>query len=282
MTTPRDFQTEHAPLVVAHRGASRAAPENTLAAFSLAVEEGADGVELDVRLSRDGVPVCIHDATLERTALRAVRVAALTSEELAGADAGSWFNRKFPSAARDSFAREGVPTLRRVFELVGRRVRVIYVELKCEGREDYGALAGRVVDEIRLAGLEGLAVVESFNLAAVRESKRLAPEVRAAALFEPKSVRGVRVGRLVVERALGCGADEVALHRALARPAVVGAARRAGLASLVWTADHPAWARRALALGLRAVITNRPARMRASLGAELARAGVGPAPAPRA
>jgi glycerophosphoryl diester phosphodiesterase len=264
-----------APLVVAHRGASASAPENTLAAFALALEEGADGVEFDVRLAGDGVPVVIHDATLERTALRAGRVAAHTSRELGETDAGSWFNLKFPSAARESFAREGVPTLASVFELLRRRARVIYVEIKCEAREDFRPLVARVVETVRGAGVEGVAVVESFNLAAVAEAKRLAPEVRAAALFEPKSVRGLRLRRLIVGRAIACGAQEVALHRALARTSVVEAARRAGLQSVVWTADHPAWARRALALGLRAVITNRPARMRAHLDAELARAADG-------
>src|SRR5262245_8945252 len=81
------------PLIIGHRGASAAAPENTLTAFAQAVALGADGIELDVRLARDGVPVVIHDASLHHTAGRKTRVAHLTSPELTEIDVGSWFNR---------------------------------------------------------------------------------------------------------------------------------------------------------------------------------------------
>jgi glycerophosphoryl diester phosphodiesterase len=79
------------PLIIAHRGASAVAPENTIAAFRRAIEVGADGVEFDVRLARDGVPVVIHDSTLERTAGLKRGVSDLTSEELSQIDVGSWF-----------------------------------------------------------------------------------------------------------------------------------------------------------------------------------------------
>jgi len=85
-------------LILAHRGASAEAPENTLAAFNLALQQGADGVELDVRLSADGVPVVIHDVRLERTTNGAGRVDALGARELRRLDAGSWFNQLYPCA----------------------------------------------------------------------------------------------------------------------------------------------------------------------------------------
>lgn len=122
------------PLVVAHRGASADAPENTLAAFELAGRQGADGIEFDVRLAADGVPVCIHDETLRRTASLDTAVSSLTSLELARLDAGSWFNRRHPARSRTHFAREGVPTLERVLDTFGPRFRVLHVELKCPPR----------------------------------------------------------------------------------------------------------------------------------------------------
>ena len=88
------------PLVIAHRGASFDAPENTLAAFERALADGADGLEFDVRLAADGVPVVIHDATLRRTAGRQVSIASLSSSALASVEVGSWFNRRFPARAR--------------------------------------------------------------------------------------------------------------------------------------------------------------------------------------
>ena len=88
-----------APLIIGHRGASAHAPENTLAAFRMAIDAGADGIEFDVQLAKDGVPVVIHDFDLKRTGAYDVRVADLTSAELSGVDAGSWFNAVHPDMA---------------------------------------------------------------------------------------------------------------------------------------------------------------------------------------
>ena len=257
--------TKRTPLIVGHRGASADAPENTLAAFERALADGADGVEFDVRLARDGVPVCVHDATLQRTGLRPERVGALTSDELRRADAGTWFNRRFPERARDLYAREGIPTLAEALALVGPRSRVVYVEMKCEDAGGHQSLARAVTETIRRLGLTDRAVVKSFEHAAVREAKRLAPEIRAAALFDLKWSRPAITAREAVARTLACGAETISLHRSLLRPAVVEAARRHGLETIIWTADTPAWLERAIKLGLRAVITNRPAHMRAAL-----------------
>lgn len=270
MSVPRpDTTTVSEPLIIGHRGASWAAPENTLAAFARALDDGADGLEFDVRLARDGVAVCIHDATLERTALRRARVSALTSRELGEASAGSWFNHKFPARARDAYEREHIPTLSEVLALAGRSSRALYVEMKFDAGEPFAPLAAEVVRRIREHRLEEVCVVESFALEAVAEVKRLAPDLRAAALFERRLTRPLPSRRTIIEHALACRADELALHRTLARPALVREALTRGLPAVVWTADHPSWARRAVELGLRGVITNRPAEMRAALDALL-------------
>jgi glycerophosphoryl diester phosphodiesterase len=254
-----------APLIIGHRGASADAPENTLAALGRAMLDGADGVEFDVRLARDGVPVVIHDATLQRTALRPERVDALTSAELRRADAGTWFNRRFPALARDAYAAEGVPTLAEALALVGPRAAAVYVEMKCEAVGDYPRLAREVVGAVRESGFADRCVVKSFEHEALREAKRLAPDLRAAALFDLKWSRPAISAREAVARTLACGAQEISLHRALLRPSIVEAARRHGLDTIIWTADTPAWLARAVKLGLRAVITNRPALLRAEL-----------------
>src|SRR6185436_15775814 len=109
------------PLILGHRGASAVAPENTLAAFTRAILDGAEGIEFDVRLSRDGVPMVIHDASLRRTALIDRQVCDLTCEQLQMIDVGSWFSQK-PSEARvlspeSSYSEERLPTLNQVLEL---------------------------------------------------------------------------------------------------------------------------------------------------------------------
>ena len=262
------FGADGRPLVVGHRGASADAPENTLAAFELARRHGADGIEFDVRLAADGVPVCIHDATLRRTAGLDTAVSSLTSAELARLDVGSWFNSRYPARARPEFAREGVPTLGRVLDTFGPHFRVLHVELKYSDAEQHRALAEAAVSALRAReGVARRAVVKSFNLEAVAEVKRLAPEQRTAALFGRRLTRPLIPAREMIARSLDCGADVLGPHRSLVTRRRVEAARAAGLHVIVWTVDHPAWARRAREWALRALVTNRPARLLGALGA---------------
>ncbi|MCA1815805.1 MAG: hypothetical protein LC746_05245, partial [Acidobacteria bacterium] len=189
----------------------------------------------------------------------------LSSAALARVDAGSWFNGRFPALARAEFARARIPTLARVVSEFAPRSRALYVELKCS-RADAFLLAAATVEVLRAhRGALSRAVVLSFALESVAEVKRLAPELRTAALFERSLRRPHLRARDMIARALAHGADEIALHRTLVSRRTVEAAREAGLQTVVWTADHPAWARRAREMSLRAVITNAPARLRAAL-----------------
>jgi glycerophosphoryl diester phosphodiesterase len=265
--TPGHFPDAHCPLIIGHRGASKVAPENTLAAFERALADGADGIEFDVRLARDNVPVVIHDATLKRTAATTAHldapIAALSSSELSTIDVGSWFNRRFPARAEASYARETVPTLARVFDSIAPHCRTLYVELKCESA-DITNFAEKVVTEVRAHGLEERVVIESFALAAITEVKRIAPELRTAAAFERHLRRPMPAPRTLLRQARACRADELALARTLVSRRMVEAARACELPIPVWTVDHPSWVGRASALGLRAIITNDPARLRAA------------------
>ena len=249
------------PLILGHRGASAVAPENTLAAFSRAIRDGADGIEFDVRLSRDQVPVVIHDATLKRTGLIDRHVAELTGAELQKIDVGSWFAERTQTPA-ESFDGEKLPTLVQVFELFGGISGVLYIEMKCNAGEG-AALAAEVVRLSRESRLADRVVVESFDLAATAELKRIDAGIRTAALFEPKLTRPISTVRRLkmVDIALGVGADEIALHHTLASPRVIEKAKREGMEIVVWTVDDPEWIRRARSLGIKALIANDPALM---------------------
>ena len=113
--SPR-LRVASSPLIIGHRGASAVAPENTLAAFKRALDDGADGLEFDVRLARDRVPVVIHDATLRRTALIAGSIATLSSVELARVDVGTWFNLRFAALAQAAYSNERIATLEATVE----------------------------------------------------------------------------------------------------------------------------------------------------------------------
>jgi glycerophosphoryl diester phosphodiesterase len=216
------------PLIIAHRDASADAPGNTLAAFEVAFRRGADGLEFDVRRARASSPPGPYAAT------------------------------------HASFRGEPIPTLARVFELAGSRSHALYAELKFGPSEDCLPLAARVAEEVKARRLENVAVVESFNLDAVKLTKQPAPDVRTAVLFERTRRRPLPTRAWMLERAAGCLSDEAALHHSMATRAAVDAARRAAFPAVAWTVDHASWATRAHCLGLRAPITNRPARMRAA------------------
>jgi glycerophosphoryl diester phosphodiesterase len=159
--------------VIAHRGASRIAPENTLAAFQAAADMGADAIELDAKLSSDGAVVVHHDLTLDRTTngTEASPHAALTDQAL---DAGAKFN---PDSG------ERIPSLNEVFEALGRRV-LINIELK-NYESVFDRLAEAVVRVVRRHGLERRVLLSSFNPFALWTARRLAPDVPKGLLVWP-------------------------------------------------------------------------------------------------
>jgi len=260
-------------LVIGHRGASGHAPENTHAAFELAFEHGADGIEFDVRLARDGVPYVFHDARLERTAGVAHDADVHSSTTLSQMYAGHWFNRRFPNRAQMEYLWEKIPTLEQVFERYGQHT--LYAEMKCEDVSRQPALARAVVELIHRYGLARRVIVKSFALDSLAEVKRLAPEVRTAALFGRSWPRPLVPTAHIIAEATNCGADEISLHRSLLREKTVEAAHGRGFEVLVWTVNSPAALRRARALGLRAVFTDFPGYLRETLDALLAEGNAG-------
>jgi len=249
------------PLIIGHRGASAVAPENTFAAFALALRDGADGLEFDVRLSRDGVPVVIHDTTLRRTANRRERVSSMTVAELENVDVGSWFNRRFRGRARDEYSRERLPSLEQLFAAVKGNSAWLYLELKSDGMAN-PQLVTRVAELINSYKFRERVIIESFTLENLQIVKRLDRRIKTAALFEPRRepISLLRGSRLI-KRALAVGADQIAFHHSAASQRTVSAACEAGLVVVVWTVDTPSWIRRARRLGIKALITNRPAEM---------------------
>jgi glycerophosphoryl diester phosphodiesterase len=169
------LQPRPQPLIIAHRGSSTHAPENTLAAFTLASDQGADAIELDVTLTRDGQVVVIHDDTLDRTTNGHGRVDQLPYAEVAQCDAGTKFAAKF--------AGERVPLLSQVFEAMGQRV-LINVEIKSTTVRSTG-LEACVVDLIRQCGLIERVIVSSFNPLAVITIKHIEPRLACGLLYSP-------------------------------------------------------------------------------------------------
>jgi glycerophosphoryl diester phosphodiesterase len=215
------------PLIIGHRGASAVAPENTFAAFDAAISAGADGIEFDVRLSRDGVPVVIHDDTLYRTSGVRRRVAEMTCNELNQFD---------------------VPNLAQVFELFESNSLLLYLEMK---EFEVAEECCRLIERCRL---KDRVIFECFKHSALKTVKDIDRTFKIAPLFQPPA-------SFILKRALALGAEEIALHHRLATASIIEPANRAGLRVVVWTVDDAAWIERAREFDIHALITNDPAAL---------------------
>ena len=249
------------PLIIAHRGASALAPENTLAAFQKAIEDGADGIEFDVRITKDGVPVVFHDPTLKRIARQEISVSSLSCEQLQTFDVGSWFNLKNPKKANETFAAETIPTFGKLLDFLKDYKGLLYVELKGTD-EEIPALAQTVCDLIRQSRLFPQIIIKSFQLEGIAIAKKILPDIRTAALFEPKIPASFFTKHsLLIDKAAEFNADELSLHYSLATKKLVREAKERGLTTIIWTIDRKIWIKRALNLEIKAIITNNPANL---------------------
>ncbi len=248
-------------LIIAHRGASAFAPENTLAAFQKAIEDGADGIEFDLRIAKDGVPVVFHDATLKRIARRENTVSSFTSEELQTFDVGSWFNLKNQKKAHKKFAVETIPIFLQLLDFLKDYKGLLYVELKGTD-EEIPALTQSVCNLVGQSRLFPQVTIKSFQLEGIAIAKKILPDIRTAALFEPKIPASFLTKRsLLIDKAAEFNADELSLHYSLATKKLVREAKERGFSTIIWTVDRKIWIKRALNLGIRAVITNNPANL---------------------
>jgi glycerophosphoryl diester phosphodiesterase len=247
-------QLSNDTLIIGHRGASRDAPENTLASFRLAFEQGADGIEADFRLSRDGSIVCLHDERTARTADADLVVAESDLEELRGLEFGLWKGEQWRG--------EHVPTLEEVLPVVppGKR---IFIEIK-SGREIIVPLAATLAasslspDQVRL-------LTFSAELAGLLKGEL--PQYRVCWLTDYR-LRGVwrPSARELLATLKACRADGLASRdRAPLDSPLVRALRLERLEIHVWTVDSESAGRRLLSLGVDSIMTNRPGFMRAAL-----------------
>lgn len=250
-------QGNRAPFVVAHRGASAARPEHTLAAYERALEEGADGVECDVRLTRDGHLVCVHDRTVDRTSDATGLVSELTLDELR--------DMNFGTAERP----EGVLALSDLIGLVldwRSRPTKLFIETKHPVR--YGALVeNKVLAELQRFGIatpasadHSRAVVMSFAATAVWRIRRAAPLLPTVLLGESSRFLGGGAATTVGATAVGPSVKTLREH-----PELVDKAAAAGRATYCWTVDEPDDVKLCADLGVSWVATNHPGRTKALL-----------------
>lgn len=235
------------PLIIAHRGDSAHRPENTLSAFASALELGAELVEMDVQLSRDGAAVVIHDSTVDRTTDGTGRVREMTLAELRRLSAG------YPLRYGNAFPGERIPTLAEVLGLLRDRARAM-IEIKPDSVTDdaEGGIEAVVVSEVRRAGAEKDVALISFDRRALLRCRALAPEIARGHVFE----RGRPGDFLAGAREAGC--EVVMPHKRLLSDELRDRAREAGIKVATWVVDDPDELRALSRFDLFGVGSNRP------------------------
>ena len=223
-------------LIYAHRGASGYAPENTFAAFDKALEMPIDGIETDVRATRDGVLVLLHDATVDRTTNGSGAVADLTLAELQQLDAGSRF-----AAA---YAGQRIPTLAAFLDRYGGRTH-FWLEIKAPGVEP--ALAAM----ISARGLHDRVQFTSFDFESLRRLRAASPEASIAFL-----TKELATGTLALCQSIGVA--QVSIHNSTLTPAVMASVREAGMDVRTWGIADKETLRRVLAMGVYGLTLNWP------------------------
>jgi glycerophosphoryl diester phosphodiesterase len=234
--------------ILAHRGASYYAPENTLAAFRVAVEQQADWLEFDVQQTRDGHLVVFHDLRVERTTNGRGAVRELSLEELRSLDAGSWFD--------PAFGDERVPTFDEVVALARAAGVSIFPEVK--DPRFYPGIEERVAATLRAYEYEEHSIVQSFDADSLTRLRQINPRLRLAALYTASNpLRGDPPARAEI---VGPQWELVASDRNVVRDA-----HAAGRQVVVWTVDAPTTTRQMIDARVDGIITNRPDLVRSLL-----------------
>lgn len=239
------------PGIIAHRGASIEAPENTLAAIARAAERGAGGVELDVAISADGVPVILHDDTLDRTTNGRGPIIDQPYPALAALDAGAWFSAEFHG--------ERVPTLAAAAALILDRDMALNLEIKPPPGHDKETAERAIAVLTACWPSYGRLLISSFSVEALKEARDLAPHWPRGLITgaPPADWRDVM-------KSLGC----VSLHCSASSvtPSLVEEVHKEGYRLLVWTVNEASKARKFFASGVDGIITDDPGKLTSEFG----------------
>lgn len=241
-----------APVVIAHRGYSAVAPENTLAAVEAARRLGVGYVEIDAHTTRDGVPVVLHDQTVDRTTDGTGDVAKLSSRYLRRLDAGSWFS--------PAFARQPLPTLDQVLDLL-KPTPAVKLLLEIKGPETYPEVA-RMTRAVTSRGMTGQVLIQSFDKDALRHAKKAAPAIPRAYLTSL-----VDADPVAVSRELDLVAYNPSIKGLRLREGAIEQLHQARVQLMVWTVDRPADWRWLRDRGVEGFITNQPGQLLGWAGA---------------
>ncbi|MCC3450348.1 MAG: glycerophosphodiester phosphodiesterase [Oscillatoriales cyanobacterium] len=230
--------------IIAHRGFSAIAPENTLAAFSRAIARKADSIEFDIQLSADGVPVVFHDATLDRITGVSGKVRETNLSDLQKLNAGKWFS--------DEFSREKIPTFKEALAILKNVDKFLYFDVKphCEWSDTEVA---EFVNTLHRAGIQEKCVITSFSDKFLGQVRRLDGDLAIGHIVANLEAYKTQLSQAVAHR------DNLitSLYRVLLEnPALIPETRNQGVDIVAWTVDDRAHMQKLIDLGVTRIVTN--------------------------
>ena len=238
------------PIIIAHRGGAKLAPENTLASFKNAIEIGVDMIEIDVHFSKDSEIIVIHDKSLDRTTNGNGEIKTLTLDEIKKYDAGSWFS--------EDYKNEKVPTLTEVIQTINGQCKLL-IEIK-DGDEKYPGLEKKIVETVKEHNAEPWVVVQSFNKNSILRIKEMYPDLITYYLlgrnfndFYAELSEQIRTGKPVENKF-----DGIAPHYSALDTKKVDLLHKAGFDIFTFTVNKPADMQNVIELGVDGIITDSP------------------------
>lgn len=241
------FMKKIRTLIIGHRGASGEAPENTLAAFQLALQQGCDGIELDIHLTKDGQLAVIHDENIKRTTNGEGLIGEMTSAEMKKYDAGSWFSSKYKG--------EKIPLLEEVFELVPKEI-LINIEVK-NIPSFYEGIEEKLLDVLKCYDRVDQVLVSSFDHQCLYRIKKQNSNIKIGLLYFENVVDHVGFAKLFGLPVESLNPDQRALRAEDVRKAIEN-----GLKVYTWTCNSEENMKRMIDNGVSGIITNYPARLK--------------------
>lgn len=240
-------------LVLGHRGASAYAPDNTRAAFELAVKMGADGVETDIHLTKDGIPVIQHNYEIDRNSNGHGCVEKMTYEELLKYDFGSWKGEEFKG--------EKILTLDECLEIADKGMRLINLELK-ETINKESAIVEATIEAVKKYKMVDRVLISSFDHELLKKTQLLCPEILTGALYDEAEVKQSNIGEILKDAPkyvseLGCDFANPHVDYLL-EEGLVGKFTEKGIGVAVWTVDKPYIAKQCVEHGVKCIISNKP------------------------
>ncbi len=241
------FSLQHPPLIIAHRGASADAPENTIASFKEAMNQHADALEIDVRMTADSQLIVMHDAKVNRTTNGEGEVSSLLFQELRKLDAGSWFS--------SNFSDEKIPTLREVLSILDSSTLLI-IEIKSESI----GIERRVIEEVDAAGKRKQILLKSFYPEAIHTFQQRAPEIPRVYVFAFHcSLLNFTFGTVPrFENIFNTPAEYLQIHRLAVTQSFVEKAHQRNYKVIVWSVDTEEDMRAMIHLGVDGIETDHP------------------------